>query len=176
MAKIIYKEGFEGRNELESIEGIEINLGSGRKTLIYPKYTRLSMIDNLNMFLEWDSEEESIKQAYESDGIAEDEELYRINSPASLFVSKFITYKYGARCLPTLEIAHESAERFKEIDEMARKIKGADLLVDCYYYNIMTCQRAINNRYYAVNLKNRHVVEPEVFESNLCIPCVLDYR
>lgn len=175
MAQIIYKEGFEGRNELECIEGIEIEYVNGRKTLIYPKYTRMSMIDNLNMFLDWDAEEESIKQAYASDGIAEDDELYRINSPASLFVSKFMTYKYGARCLPTLEIAHESAERFKEIDEMAMQIKGADLLRDHYDDNIMTCQRAANNRYYAVNMKNRNVEELEVFESNLCIPCVLDY-
>lgn len=175
MARIIYKEGFEGQNELESIEGIEISFAIGRKTLIYPKYARLAMIDNLNMFLEWESEEESIKQAYASDGDAENEELYRINSPAALFVSKFVTYKYGARDLPTLSVARDIIRKWKEIDEMASRIKGADLLRDRYDDNIMTCQRAENNRYYAVNLKNRNVVEPEVFESNLCIPCVLDY-
>lgn len=174
MAQIIYREGFEGRNELEGIEGIEINYGK-RKALIYPKYTRLSMIDNFNMFLEWESEEESIAQAYESNGIAEDEELYRINSPASLFVSKFITYKYGARCLPTLGVARDIVGKWKEIDKMASQIKGADLLRDRYDDNIMTCQRAANNRYYAVHLKNGYVEELEVFESNLCIPCVLDY-
>lgn len=30
MAKIIYKEGFEGQNHLDCIEGIEIVLGNGR--------------------------------------------------------------------------------------------------------------------------------------------------
>lgn len=30
MAKIIYKEGFEGQNHLECIEGIEIGLENGR--------------------------------------------------------------------------------------------------------------------------------------------------
>lgn len=38
MARIIYKEGCEGQNTLESIEGIEIELLNGQKALIYPKY------------------------------------------------------------------------------------------------------------------------------------------
>lgn len=38
MARIIYKEGSEGQNTLESIEGIEIDLLNGQKALIYPKY------------------------------------------------------------------------------------------------------------------------------------------
>lgn len=38
MARIIYKEGCEGQNRLESIEGIEIDLLNGQKALIYPKY------------------------------------------------------------------------------------------------------------------------------------------
>ena len=122
MTRIIYRENFEGRNELECIEGIEISLGSGRKTLIYPKYASLSMIDNLNMLTDWDAEDVIDVEAYASDGIAEDDELYRINSPASLFVSKFITHKYGARCLPTLKIAQEIADNYDQIDDLAEKI------------------------------------------------------
>ena len=38
MAKIIYKKGCEGQNNLSSIEGIEIELLNGQKVLIYPKY------------------------------------------------------------------------------------------------------------------------------------------
>lgn len=34
MARIIYKEGCEGQNTLESIEGIEIELLNGQKALI----------------------------------------------------------------------------------------------------------------------------------------------
>ena len=33
MAKIIYKESFEGQNHLECIEGIEIGLGNRRKAM-----------------------------------------------------------------------------------------------------------------------------------------------
>ena len=45
MAKIIYKEGCEGQNTLESIEGIEINLFNKQKALIYPKYSELPIFD-----------------------------------------------------------------------------------------------------------------------------------
>lgn len=38
MARIVYKEGLEGQNRLECIEGIEIGLLNGQKALIYPKY------------------------------------------------------------------------------------------------------------------------------------------
>lgn len=177
MAQIIYKEGFEGRNELECIEGIEIRLGSGRKTLIYPKYERLSMIDNLNMLTEWDAEDVIDVEAYASDGIAEDEELYRINSPASLFVSKFITHKFGARCLPTLKIAQEVADNYDQIDELSEKIEDADLLCDFIdsKSKIWTCNRASFSCCYGVNAKDGSPEVLEVFKSNLCIPCVLDY-
>ena len=45
MAKIIYKEGLEGQNRLESIEGIEIELLNGQKALIYPKYAEKVMLE-----------------------------------------------------------------------------------------------------------------------------------
>lgn len=67
MAQIIYKEGFEGRNELECIEGIEIEYGNGRKTLIYQQYASLSMIDNINMLTDWDAEDVIDVEAYASD-------------------------------------------------------------------------------------------------------------
>ena len=40
MAKIIYKEGFEGQNELECIE---IELLNDQKALVYPKYYKHSL-------------------------------------------------------------------------------------------------------------------------------------
>ena len=40
MARIVYKEGFDGQNRLECIWGIEINLLNGQKALIYPKYSK----------------------------------------------------------------------------------------------------------------------------------------
>lgn len=176
MATIVYKEGCEGQNRLESIEGIEIKFGE-RKTLIYPKYARLSMIDNLNMLTEWETEEETESRAYASNGEIEDDELYRINSPAALFVSKFITYKYGARCLPTLLIAQTIADFRKEIDEQAKQIEGADLLsifIDSRS-KIWSCNRASFTCCYGANTKDYCPEVLEVFEPNLCIPCVLDY-
>ena len=44
MAKIIYKEGYEGQNKMSCIEGIEIELLNGQKALIYPKYAARRML------------------------------------------------------------------------------------------------------------------------------------
>ena len=178
MAEIIYEEGFEGQNNLDYIEGIEIGLGNEKKTLIYPKYARLSMIDNLNMLTDWDTEEETEQQAYASDGVAEDEELYRINSPAALFVSKYYTYHNGARCLPTLLIAQTIVDKYKEIDEQAKKIEGADLLSNFIdsRTKIWSCNRASFTCCYGANTKDFCPEMLEVFNPNLCVPCVLDYE
>ena len=45
MARIIYKDGCEGQNRLECIEGIEIDLLNGQKALIYPKYSNEELLD-----------------------------------------------------------------------------------------------------------------------------------
>ena len=45
MASIIYKNGCEGQNRLECIEGIEIDLLNGQKALIYPKYSNEELLD-----------------------------------------------------------------------------------------------------------------------------------
>lgn len=45
MARIIYKNGCEGQNRLECIEGIEIDLLNGQKALIYPKYSNEELLD-----------------------------------------------------------------------------------------------------------------------------------
>lgn len=71
MAKIIYKEGFEGQNHLECIEGIEIGLENGRKALIFPKYAWRKILRKNFDLEDWDSEEMTIKQAMASDGEAD---------------------------------------------------------------------------------------------------------
>lgn len=45
MTGIIYKEGCEGKNTLENVEGIEIELLNGQKVLIYPKYSEEMLLD-----------------------------------------------------------------------------------------------------------------------------------
>ena len=49
MASIIYKNGCEGQNRLECIEGIEIDLLNGQKALIYPKYSNEELLDPKDM-------------------------------------------------------------------------------------------------------------------------------
>lgn len=46
MARIIYKKGLEGKNRLECIEGIEIELLNGQKALIYPKYAERALLES----------------------------------------------------------------------------------------------------------------------------------
>lgn len=55
MAKIIYKEGHEDQNRLESIEGIEIELLNRQKALIYPKYSEKVMLTGSDKICNWDS-------------------------------------------------------------------------------------------------------------------------
>ncbi len=58
MARIIYKEGLEGQNRLECIEGIEIDLLNGQKALIYPKYAQLPLLTEKNIE-SWDAKSAS---------------------------------------------------------------------------------------------------------------------
>ena len=44
MAKLIYKDGYEGMDSLSYIEGIEIELRKGQKALIYPKYAERQIV------------------------------------------------------------------------------------------------------------------------------------
>lgn len=173
MARIIYKEGFEGQNHLECIEGIEIGLGNGRKALIFPKYTK-HVILNKNFDLEdWDSEEMTTKQAIASDGGADNEELYRISSPASMFVSSCMTDKWGMRDLPDLCLAVEIQKQRREIDRQAEKIVGADLLRE-NLGGIWSCARASGDSCY-IALFNGTIFSDIVCNKHICVPCVLNY-
>lgn len=58
MARIIYKEGLEGQNRLECIEGIEIELLNGQKALIYPKYAELPLLTDDKIAF-WDAKRTS---------------------------------------------------------------------------------------------------------------------
>lgn len=45
MARIIYKDGCDGQNRLECIEGIEIDLLNWQRALIYPRYSNEELLD-----------------------------------------------------------------------------------------------------------------------------------
>lgn len=170
MARIIYKEGLEGQNRLECIEGIEIELLNGQKALIFPKYAWRKILRKNFDLEDWDSEEMTIKQAMTSDGEADNEELYRISSPAEMFVSGFMTDKWGMRDLPDLRLAVEIQKQRREIDRQADKIAGADRLCG----NIWSCARASGDRCYLA-LFDEAIFSDIVCDEHICVPCVLNY-
>lgn len=128
MARIIYKEGCEGQNRIESIEGIEIDLLNGQKALIYPKYAKKVMLPEDKM-ASWDAKETSmIKALKKEDNISATGALLKYGSPAAEYVSNFSSDKYGIFGLPTLLAAMELQHQKEDIDALAETIEGADLL------------------------------------------------
>lgn len=128
MARIIYKEGCEGQNRLESIEGIEIDLLNGQKALIYPKYAKKVMLPEDKM-ASWDAKETSEIEALKNeDHLFRTYALLKCGSPAAKFVAQFRTEEHGTFALPTLLSAMELQDQKDDIDELAETIEGADLL------------------------------------------------
>lgn len=140
MARIIYKNECEGQNRLECIEGIEIDLLNGQKALIYPKYSEEMLLD----MKDWDrwhdagiSETAALRLR---DNQAATAALLEAGSPAARFVTKFTSERFGRFGLPTLLASLEITEQKSAIDELARKIDGADLLED-FSFNVWSCSR-----------------------------------
>ena len=141
MAKIIYKEGCEGQNRLESIEGIEIELLNGQKALIYPRYSEKVMLTGSDKICNWDSptetEIEALKREYAG---YRTEQLVALGSPAAMWVTQFYADNYGVFALPSLLAAMEIQYQKKDIDVLAETIEGADLLRN-FTYDVWTCSR-----------------------------------
>lgn len=176
-AKIIYRKGFEGQNTLDAIEGIEISLNDGHKALVYPKYAKCQMIyDNFD-FEDWDAVEMTKEEALSSSGDKENDELYRINSPAAKYVSQFSTFSFGMRNIPTLAVAKAIVNQMTAIDAQAIKIEDADSLENILYYgcgSIWSCSRVDDRCCYIV--KPSGYIYPHYVDSmSYCVPCVLNY-
>lgn len=140
MAKIIYKEGFEGLNTLKSIEGIEIELLNGQKALIYPKYSD-EMILPEDKTASWDAKNTSeIEALKKEDNLWATGALLRCGSPAAEYVSNFHSDKHGIFALLTLLSAMELQDQKNDIDELAETIDGADLLRN-YTACVWSCSR-----------------------------------
>lgn len=140
MAKIIYKEGLEGQNRLESIEGIEIELLNRQKALIYPKYAERALLER-EKISRWGAPKETEIEALKiEDTYSRTAALSNIDSPAVEWVSQFGSDRYNIFCLPTLLAAMEIADQKKDIDDLAETIEGADLLRDFTSY-VWSCSR-----------------------------------
>ena len=140
MARIIYKEGLEGQNRLECIEGIEIELLNGKKALIYPKYSEEVMLPMENIKYYGQEPDTEIAALKETESECLTDALHDCGSPAAEFVHKFRSDKYGRFHLPTLLAAMELQHQKNDIDELAETIEGADLLRD-FTSGVWSCSR-----------------------------------
>ena len=140
MARIIYKNGCEGQNRLECIEGIEIDLLNGQKALIYPKYSSEELLDPKDRDRWLDARISETAALRLRDNQAATAALLEAESPAARFVTKFTSERFGRFGLPTLLAAMEITEQEGEIDELAREIDGADLLDD-FSSSVWSCSR-----------------------------------
>ena len=140
MARIIYKDGCDGQNRLECIEGIEIDLLNGQKALIYPKYCEEALLDLKDRDRWHDAGISETAALRLRDNQAATAALLEAGSPAARFVTKFTSERFGRFGLPTLLAAMEITEQEGEIDKLAREIDGADLLED-FSSSVWSCSR-----------------------------------
>ena len=140
MARIIYKDGCDGQNRLECIEGIEIDLLNGQKALIYPKYSNEVLLDQEDGHRWHDAKTSETAALRLRNNQAATAALLEAGSQAARFVTKFTSERFGRFGLPTLLAAMEITEQEDEIDKLAREIDGADLLED-FSFNVWSCSR-----------------------------------
>lgn len=172
MARIIYKEGCEGQNTLESIEGIEIELLNGQKALIYPKYAQLPLLTEKNIE-SWDAKSASeIEALKKEDNLWATEALLRCGSPAAEHVSNFRSDKYGTFNLPSLLAAMEIQDQKNDIDELAEIIDGADLLRD-FTNNVWSCSQYSEYGGWFANGLSGYAKHGFLHNSFLAVPAIL---
>lgn len=174
MARIIYKEGLEGQNRLECIEGIEIELLNGQKALIYPKYSELPLLTDDKIAF-WDAERTSEIEALRmDDNISATGALLKCGSPAAEYVSNFRSDIFGIFGLPTLLAAMEILNQKNNIDALAVGIKGADLLCNPNS-DIWSCSKFGDYEGWVANVCNGFANYNDLGLLNLTVPVVL-YR
>ena len=174
MARIIYKEGCERQNRLESIEGIEIELLNGQKALIYPKYSEEVMLPMENIKYYGQEPDTEIAALKETESECLTDALHDCGSPAAEFVHKFRSDKYGRFHLPTLLAAMELQHQKNDIDELAETIEGADLLQDFDSY-VWSCSRYLEGIGWIAVGGSGFAGYGSLYGSYLAVPLVL-YR
>lgn len=173
MARIIYKNGHEGENRLEYIEGIEIELLNRQKALIYPKYSREVMLAGSDEICNWDSpietEIEALKREYTG---YRTEQLVALDSPAAMWVTQFYADNYGIFALPSLLAAMEIQDQKEDIDALAATIEGADLLQN-YTDFIWSCSRYSDKDWWVMGGHFGIAGGNSFYHSNLAVPAIL---
>ena len=174
MAKIVYKEGLEGQNRLECIEGIEIELLNGQKALIYPKYAERAILEREEIS-KWRAPKEAEIEALKiEDTYNKTVELFNIGSPAVGWVSQFKSDKYNRFYLPSLLAAMELQYQKSEIDVLSKTIEGADLLSDFTSY-VGSCSRYSHDYGWIAIGVNGFVSYFDLYNASLTVPIIL-YR
>ena len=172
MASIIYKDGCEGQNRLECIEGIEIDLLNGQKALIYPKYSNEELLDPKDRDRWLDAGISETAALRLRDNQAATAALLEAESPAARFVTKFTSERFGRFGLPTLLAAMEITEQKGEINKLAREIDGADLLED-FSCSVWSCSRCGPCSGWYANGYGGYASYNILYNSNLAVPLVL---
>ena len=173
MARIIYKKGFENQNELECIEGIEIELLNKQKALIYPKYADLPLLD-FEQIDNWKAKfMTAITALNVKDSTSTTDELLVIDSPAAKFVRQFRSDSYGLFNLPTLLAAMEIIHHREDINRLAETIDDAELLREGV--NISSCSRYSQDNGWIVYGRYSFNYVGGLDEHYTCVPLVL-YR
>lgn len=174
MAKVIYKEGLEGQNRLECIEGIVIELLNGQKALIYPKYAQLPLLTDDKIAF-WDAKRTSeIEALRNEEDLFPTYELLKCGSPAAKFVTQFRTDEHRTFALPTLLAAMEIQDQRNNIDALAKTIEGADLLRN-YTPGVWSCSRFGDYEGWVANVNNVFANYNDLCLPALAVPVVL-YR
>lgn len=171
MAKIIYKEGCEGQNKIECIEGIEIDMLNGQCALIYPKYADLPLLD-FEQIDDWKAKSMTqIKALNVEENIEETDELLTLNSPAAEFVRKFKSDIHGHFNIPTLLAGLDIVRQLREINKLAKTIEGAELLRKGV--TILSCSRC-SQEFGWVTYSRLGVANVGILDGNhTCVPTII---
>ena len=128
MAKILYKKGCGGQNRLECIEGIQVYT-FGSPLIIYPKYAILPLRGEMPIRMCKGKRRSLIEQLAACDEYRDYMFWASNHSPAIEFIDRINSgagrYLFS---LPALPSALEISYRWKEIDDIASSIDGADLI------------------------------------------------